>query len=327
VELNDTFGRTHKSLRISVMDKCNLRCTYCMPENMQFLKRDALMTRDEIDQIASIFVNEFGIRKIRLTGGEPLLRDDIVDILSDISALGVEVGLTTNALKLDERLNELVQAGLRSVNISLDSLHAERFKLMARRDGLEKVLENIDRAHDAGLHVKVNMVVMKGINEDEILPFVDLTKARDLHIRFIEFMPFAGNRWTNAEVVGYKDILERVERAYSIHKLDDRPNSTAKAWQVDGFTGTFAVISTITEPFCSSCDRLRLTAEGKMRNCLFSQAETDLLSALRKGEDIRPLIQTNVLMKKERLGGLPPFEQEQAINEEMSERPMVSIGG
>lgn len=285
------------------------------------------MTREEIRTIATLFVEEGGVNKIRLTGGEPLLRDDVVNIVSDMTDLGVEVGLTTNAIKLAERLDELIGAGLRSVNISLDSLHAERFKLMARRDGLDKVLENIELAHTKGLHVKVNMVVMQGINEDEILPFVELTREKDLHIRFIEFMPFAGNSWTNKDVFSYQQMLDQINGKYAISKLSDKVNSTAKSWQVDGWKGTFAVISTITEPFCSTCDRLRLTAEGKLRNCLFSQHETDLLSALRNGEDIRPLIVQNVLAKKERLGGLPAFEQEAAVQEEISARPMVSIGG
>lgn len=298
-----------------------------MPENMQFLKKDALMSREELRKIASVFINEYGVNKVRITGGEPLLRTDVAHIVSDLVEMKVKVGLTTNALKLHEHVDALVDAGLRSVNISLDSLQVERFKLMARRDGLEVVINNIKTALEAGLRVKVNMVVMRGINDDEILPFVEMTRENALHVRFIEFMPFAGNSWSKGEVYGYREMLDTIRGSYAIRKLNDEPNSTAKAWMVDGFVGTFAVISTITEPFCSTCDRLRLTAEGKMRNCLFAQAETDLLTPLRNGEDIRPLIEQNVLLKKERLGGLPEFDREKEVGEKISERPMVSIGG
>lgn len=325
--LSDRFGRIHRSLRISVMDKCNLRCTYCMPEHARFLANDKLMTRAEIKHMASIFVQDFGINKIRLTGGEPLLRNDVVDIVGDMIDLGVTLGLTTNALKLGEKLEALKNAGLESVNISLDSLDAERFKLMTRRDGVQRVLENIELAHEVGLHVKVNMVVMKGINDDEILPFVELGKQRRIHTRFIEFMPFAGNSWNRESVFTYASMLERICESYEVEKLNDTPNSTAKSYRVKGFEGTFAVISTITEPFCSGCDRLRLTAEGKMRNCLFAQEETDLLFALRNGFDIRPLIQENVLGKQAALGGLELDDGSGSAPEDLSERPMVSIGG
>ncbi len=327
--LTDRFGRTHRSLRISVIDKCDLRCTYCMPEHQQFLPREELMTREEISTLAALFVEHYGIDKIRLTGGEPLMRPDIAEITADLAKLPVKLGLTTNATRLHLQLDQLIAAGLRSLNISLDTFDAERFRTLSRRDGHDRILANIAQAMDRGLHVKLNMVVMRGLNDDELLRFVELTRDREVHVRFIEFMPFAGNKWGREKVFTYAEMLDRIQGRYPIQKLDDDPHSTAKAYRVTGWKGTFAVISTVTEPFCGTCDRLRLTAEGKMRNCLFAREETDLLGALRRGEDLAPLIQSNVLAKHKMLGGLPPFnmEKQQEVLGGLSGRPMVKIGG
>lgn len=327
--LIDRHGRAHRSLRISIVDKCDLRCTYCMPEDQQFLKREELMTRTEIATLARLFVERFGVAKLRITGGEPLLRPDVVDIVRDLHGLPVKLGLTTNALSLHKHLDGLIEAGLRSINISLDTFHAERFKTIARRDGFDRVWGNIQVALSAGLHVKVNMVVMRGVNDDEILRFAELTRDHPMHVRFIEFMPFAGNKWGRERVYTYGEMLGRIGSVHSFSKLDDDPNSTAKAYRIDHWPGTFAVISTVTEPFCGSCDRLRITAEGKMRNCLFAREETDLLSALRRGENVAPLVEANVLAKHLMLGGLPAFkpEAEEQVLKDLSARPMVSIGG
>lgn len=328
-DLVDKHGRTHRSLRISIVDKCDLRCTYCMPEDQHFLKREELMTREEILHIARLFVERYGITKIRITGGEPLVRPDAVDIVHDLSELGVSLGLTTNAMTLDRHLDALIAAGLRSINISLDTFDAERFRKISRRDGFDRVWANIQEALRRGLRVKVNMVVMRGVNDDEILRFVELTREHPVHVRFIEFMPFAGNHWGRDRVYTYAEMLGHIGSVHSFEKLGDDPHSTAKAYRVPGWPGTFAVISTVTEPFCGDCDRLRLTAEGRMRNCLFTREETDLLSALRRGEDISPLIEANVLAKHAMLGGLPPFkpEKQEEVLHDLSERPMVSIGG
>ena len=327
--LTDSHHRVHRSLRISIVDKCDLRCTYCMPEDQHFLKREELMTREEIAVIAKLFVERYGISKVRLTGGEPLVRPDAVDIVRDMAQLGVSLGLTTNAMTLDRHLDALIAAGLKNINISLDTFDAERFKRITRRDGFDKVHGNILLALDRGLRVKVNMVVMRGVNDDELLRFVELTREHPVHVRFIEFMPFAGNHWGRERVYTYGEMLGHIGSVHSFEKLDDAPHSTAKAYRVPGWPGTFAVISTVTEPFCGDCDRLRLTAEGKMRNCLFTREETDLLSALRRGEDIAPLIEANVLAKHAMLGGLPPFkpESQEEVLHDLSARPMVSIGG
>ena len=327
--LNDRLGRTHRSLRISIIDKCDLRCTYCMPEDQRFLQREELMTREEIATITRLFVQRYGITKVRLTGGEPLVRPDAVGIVRDLSGLGVSLGLTTNALSLHKHLDALVEAGLRSINISLDTFDAERFKQIARRDGFGTVWANIRSAMSRGLRVKVNMVVMRGVNDDEILRFMELTREHPVHVRFIEFMPFAGNHWGRDRVYTFAEMLGHIGSVHSFEKLNDDPHSTAKAYRVPGWPGTFAVISTVTEPFCGDCDRLRLTAEGRMRNCLFAREETDLLSALRRGEDIAPLIEANVIAKHAMLGGLPQFrpERQEEVLHDLSARPMVSIGG
>lgn len=327
--LNDRLGRTHRSLRISIIDKCDLRCTYCMPEDQRFLQREELMTREEIATITRLFVQRYGITKVRLTGGEPLVRPDAVGIVRDLSGLGVSLGLTTNALSLHKHLDALIEAGLRSINISLDTFDAERFKQIARRDGFGTVWANIRSAMSRGLRVKVNMVVMRGVNDDEILRFMELTREHPVHVRFIEFMPFAGNHWGRDRVYTFAEMLGHIGSVHSFEKLNDDPHSTAKAYRVPGWPGTFAVISTVTEPFCGDCDRLRLTAEGRMRNCLFAREETDLLSALRRGEDIAPLIEANVIAKHAMLGGLPQFkpERQEEVLHDLSARPMVSIGG
>lgn len=329
VPLNDRLGRTHRSLRISIIDKCDLRCTYCMPEDQRFLQREELMTREEIATITRLFVQRYGITKVRLTGGEPLVRPDAVGIVRDLSGLGVSLGLTTNALSLHKHLDALIEAGLRSINISLDTFDAERFKQIARRDGFGTVWANIRSAMSRGLRVKVNMVVMRGVNDDEILRFMELTREHPVHVRFIEFMPFAGNHWGRDRVYTFAEMLGHIGSVHSFEKLNDDPHSTAKAYRVPGWPGTFAVISTVTEPFCGDCDRLRLTAEGRMRNCLFAREETDLLSALRRGEDIAPLIEANVIAKHAMLGGLPQFrpERQEEVLHDLSARPMVSIGG
>jgi cyclic pyranopterin phosphate synthase len=325
----DRHGRTHRSLRISIVDKCDLRCSYCMPEGQRFLPNTVLMTREEIRTLATHFVERYGINKIRLTGGEPLMRPDVVDIVRDMAQLPVKLGLTTNGMRLHLYLDELMAAGLKGVNISLDTFDAERFQRLSRRAGHGLILANIEEAIGKGLHVKLNMVVMRGVNDDELLRFVELTRERNVHVRFIEFMPFAGNKWGRDQVCTYAEMISRISGAWPIEKFNDAPHSTAKAWRVRGWAGTFAAISTVTEPFCGNCDRLRLTAEGKMRNCLFAREETDLLTPLRKGEDLSTLIESNVRAKHEMLGGLPPLrpEKESEVLHDLSKRPMVSIGG
>lgn len=324
--LMDRFGRVHDYLRISLVDKCNLRCTYCMPEHVRFLPQSQLMTADEILALAEIFV-ELGVKKIRLTGGEPLLRKDFGAIVRRLGTLPVELALSTNAVLLNEFIDDLKAAGLRSINVSLDSLDAGRFQALTLRDQFQKVQENIRLALAAGIRVKLNVVVMRGVNEDEIPAFVALTEHAGFHVRFIEFMPFDGNRWEWDKVYGLEEILADLGKHFPIEKLHDDPHSTSRAYRVPGYQGTFAVIATVTAPFCGDCNRIRLTAEGKLRNCLFAREEVDLLAALRAGEDPRPLIHAGILTKAERLGGLPEFQDRDALSAALSARAMVKIGG
>ncbi|MBW8049143.1 MAG: GTP 3',8-cyclase MoaA [Cytophagales bacterium] len=305
--LKDAFGRPHDYLRISLTDKCNFKCVYCMPENSCFLPHDQLLTRDEILEIAKVFV-ELGIKKIRLTGGEPLVRKDAAHIIEQLGKLPVELAITTNGYLLDSYLNTFKKAGTKSVNVSLDTLNEDKFLTITKRDCFYKTLANIHLFINEGFHVKVNTVVIKGMNENEIVDFVKWTRNSNIHVRFIEFMPFNGNQWQRDKIVPFKEMLGRIKDIYTIEKLQDAPNSTSKSYRVKGFDGTFAVISSVTAPFCNDCNRIRLTADGKLKNCLFSNDEADLLQALRNGKDIKPIIIECIARKYKERGGLKQFD-------------------
>ncbi len=325
--LTDSFNRVHNYLRVSITNNCNLRCFYCMPNEDYIATPSAqLMQANEINEIARIFVS-LGVTKIRLTGGEPLVRKDAAKIIHQLSAYPVELTLTTNGTRLHQFLPVLKNAGVRSVNVSLDTLDPQKFQLMTKRDQYEKVLDNIRLISEQNIHVKVNVVMMKGVNDSEINDFVEMTKHLPVHIRFIEFMPFSGNHWQSDKVFGWKQILSVIESKYDFIKLKDETHDTAKKYIVPGHAGTFAVISTITSPFCGDCNRMRLTADGKMKNCLFSQEETDLLSPLRRGEDIVPFIKQSILNKARERGGqfLPDIEK--MDTSAIKNRSMISIGG
>lgn len=325
--LTDSFSRLHNYLRISLTDACNFRCVYCMPEeDMEFTPGDQLMTADEIVAMATLFVS-LGVTKIRLTGGEPLVRKDAADIMKRLSALPVSLTLTTNAYRIDRFIEVMKQSGIRSINVSLDSLNVDTFFLLTRRSVFDQVYKNIFLLLEQGFRIKINVVVMKGINDAELNDFIALTQAQPIHIRFIEFMPFKDNQWQSGKVFSYREMLQRIEEKYRFYKIQDGPNDTAKHYQVEGYAGTFAVISTMTEPFCSTCNRLRLTADGKMKNCLFSKNETDLLGALRKGEDIEPLIRHNLLEKKSQLGGQLFHDLSMNDLHPSENRSMIRIGG
>ena len=323
----DKHNRIHNYLRISLTDNCNLRCFYCMPDaDYSFMPSSQLMQAEEINQIARTFIS-LGTNKIRLTGGEPLVRKDADTIIKNLSAFPVKLSLTTNGVRLHEFIHTIREAGITSINVSLDTLQAEKFQLVTKRNNFRRVWDNIQLLLEHHIHVKVNMVVMKGINDSEINEFVAWTKHAPVHIRFIEFMPFTGNRWMDDKVVTWQDILGTIETKFSWIKLKDEANDTTKKYKVPGHQGTFAVISTMTSPFCSTCNRMRLTADGRMKNCLFSKEETDLLSAFRRGEDIVPLILGNVQAKAAERGGqfVEDFHQLQAV--EIENRSMIAIGG
>jgi cyclic pyranopterin phosphate synthase len=323
----DTFGRVHTYLRISLTDNCNLRCFYCMPEeDYIFTPAAKLMQTDEIAALAKIFVAN-GVDKIRLTGGEPLVRKDAGDIIAALSGLPASLTLTTNATRLHEFADILQEAGVRSLNISLDTLQAEKFIMLTRRDQFRRVKDNIDEMIRRGFRVKVNAVIMKGLNDNEINDFVRWTQDTPVHVRFIEFMPFSGNRWTSNKVVTLQEILTTVYKEYVALPLVGDQHDTAKAFRVPGHLGTFAVISTMSDPFCSGCNRIRLTADGRLKNCLFSKEETDLLTPLRRGEDVLPLILANIAGKKKELGGQITTDFEHLHPENIDNRSMITIGG
>jgi cyclic pyranopterin phosphate synthase len=325
--LTDTFNRNHNYLRISLTDVCNFRCTYCMPkEDMTFTPGPNLMQTDEVVALAKIFVQN-GVDKIRLTGGEPLMRKDFDNIVSQLSLLGITVTLTTNARLLHHHLQHLIKNNVRSINISLDTLQATKFKSITRRNDFEIVYSNINACLKWGLHVKLNVVLMKGVNDDEIIDFIELTKSFPVHVRFIEFMPFNGNNWDGKNVVTFNDIITLASNHFDIFKLKDEYNDTAKKFKIPGHEGTFAVISTMSQPFCNSCNRLRITADGKMKNCLFSNGEINLLQSLRNGADVVPLIKLCIQQKAKSLGGQFIAEIDNIDAAQIHNRSMIKIGG
>lgn len=325
--LQDSFGRVHDYLRISLTDNCNFRCTYCMPqEDMQWMPSSKLMSADEIVQIAEVFVS-LGVKKIRLTGGEPLVRKEFADILARLSKFSVELTLTTNGILLDKHLESLKSAGVKSINISLDSLNKEVFKNLTKRDQFDQVWNNILLMLDNGFRVKINAVALHGVIEKEVSDFIRVTEKLPLHVRFIEFMPFAGNHWSSNQVVTAVELLKIVTDEFEVIKLDDKPHATAKKYKAVGHEGTFAFITTMSQHFCGDCNRMRLTADGKMKNCLFGKEEMDLLGAIRKGEDILPLIQTSLSRKHAALGGQFTPDYLKADPEKIENRSMINIGG
>jgi cyclic pyranopterin phosphate synthase len=287
VPLIDPYARRVKDLRISITDRCNFRCTYCMPEEgMQWLPRDELLTYEELARIARVCVERFGFEAIRLTGGEPLVRAHITRLIEMLSPLGVDIALTTNGVRLPELAHDLRAAGLQRVNVSLDTLRRETFLALTRRDELERVLAGIDAALHAGLHpVKVNVVVIRGVNDDEVVDLARFGREHGVGVRFIEFMPLdAQGEWSNEQVVPAQEILDRIGAVFPLraHATVDHVEPAARYEYADGI-GDVGAIPSVTEPFCESCDRVRVTAEGKFRTCLFALEEFDLRSILRDG--------------------------------------------
>jgi cyclic pyranopterin phosphate synthase len=286
ISLVDGFGRFHRDLRISVTDRCNFRCTYCMPaEGLDWMAREDLLTYEELARVARICVERFGFDGIRLTGGEPTVRANLPVLIEQLSSLGVDLSLTTNGTTLTNLAPTLVAAGLERINISLDSLQRDRFEQITRRDELDKVLEGIGAAVSAGLApVKINCVVMRGVNDDEIVDFARFGRDRGVTVRFIEFMPLdAQGEWTNEQVVTKAEIVAAIGDVFPLEPVAERESDPAARWRyVDG-GGEFGVIPSVTEAFCESCDRVRLTADGMLRHCLFATRELDLRTLLRNG--------------------------------------------
>ena len=325
--LTDSFGRYHDYLRISLTERCNLRCRYCMPEEGVTLSPGTnILTAEEIVYLSKLFVSQ-GVRKIRLTGGEPLVRKELIQIVTEMSRIESleSIGLTTNGITLGRKLPALREAGLDTLNISLDTLVEAKFEFISRRRGHARVLENIYKALDMGFdRVKVNVVVMKNVNDDELQDFVALTKEKNLEIRFIEFMPFDGNAWSRDKLVPYTAMLEQLRKCYpSLTKVPDPANSTSKAYQVEGYKGQFGFITSMSEHFCHSCNRLRITADGNLKVCLFGANEVSLRDLIRRGaseEELMEVIGMAVKRKKRQHAGMD-------IIAATKNRPMILIGG
>ena len=302
--LTDLFGRVHKDFRISVTDRCNFRCQYCMPEEgLDWLKREELLSFEEITRITKILVENYGINSVRLTGGEPTLRANLSDLISMLSELPIEIALTTNGISLDKNAHNFRSAGLHRVNISIDSLKAERFKEITLRDDMKKVITGIEASIEAGLSpVKINVVVMRGINDDEIIEFAKFGRERGVIVRFIEFRPIdADEKWSTLSVVSLEEIFSTINSVYPLEVVK-RSNAPASRFRYIDGQGEIGIVASVTQKFCDTCDRIRITADGQFRNCLFSNEEFDLKEALRSessDKEICELLEMAVSAKRE----------------------------
>ncbi|MCG6158611.1 GTP 3',8-cyclase MoaA [Rubinisphaera margarita] len=306
--LQDTFGRVHDNLRVSVTDRCNLRCFYCMPaENVQYLPRPEVLTFEEITRFVRVMIGHCGIRKIRLTGGEPLVRQNLERLIEQLATIpGLnDLALTTNGILLPQQAAALYAAGLRRLNISIDTLDRDRFQQMTRRDSLEQVLAGIEAARETGFHVKLNAVAIRGLTEEDLVPLAMLSRESGLEVRFIEYMPLDAERsWERDKVLRTETMLERLEQEIAplVPLGDHAPSNPAVAYGFEDGRGRIGFISSISRPFCAHCNRFRLTADGKIRNCLFSTEETDLRSLLRSDasdDDLVLAVQQSISAKKE----------------------------
>lgn len=328
--LTDTFNRHHDYLRISLTERCNLRCLYCMPEDgIDLAPKDYLLTTEEIERLVKLFAKEGGVRKVRLTGGEPTVRKDLTDIVERISRIdGIEhVAMTTNGVALKSKLDALKRNGLKSINVSLDSLVKAKFEFMTRRDGLEKVLKSIDEAIRIGIEtVKVNVVVVRGQNDDELLDFVQFAKEKPVNVRFIEYMPFNGNKWETRKMVSYAEMFDTIQKKYpSIARIPDETKSeVGKNFQIDDFQGTVSFVTSMTNHFCGGCNRLRILADGNLKVCLFGNAEVSLRDAMRvdnaSDDDLKAIVEGAVKRKKAKHAGMENLAF-------MENRSMIRIGG
>ena len=306
--LRDSYGRVADDLRISITDRCNFRCIYCMPaEGLKWLRREDILRFEEITRLARIFVERYGVRTIRITGGEPLVRINVEELIGMINEIDptLDITMTTNGVLLRDKAHRLKAAGLKRINISLDTLHIDRFKDIARVDAFERVMEGIAAATDAGLSpIKLNMVVMKGHNEDEVVDFARLAREKGHEVRYIEFMPLDGdNTWTNEQVVPSQRIQEQIEDLFPLVPVNDtRPGPATRFKFADAAPGGVGFISSVSQAFCTTCNRVRLTAEGGLRTCLFSLHETPLRDLMRSGssdDSIGRVIEAAVWRKEE----------------------------
>ena len=325
--LEDRYGRVATDLRVSLTDRCNLRCSYCMPaEGLEWLPDDSVLTDDEVVRLVRIGVELLGIREVRFTGGEPLVRRGLVDIVRRTHELGVETSLTTNALGLSRTAAALAEAGLDRINVSLDTVRREVFHTITRRDRFDDVVAGLEAARLAGLGpIKINAVLLRGINDDQAPELLRWAIAEGYELRFIEQMPLdAQHSWSREAMVTADEIFVALEREFVLKPAEEpRGSAPAELFTVDGGPATVGVIASVTRPFCGDCDRVRLTADGQVRNCLFAREESDLRAALRAGASDEELAERwRVAMAGKRAGhGIddPTFLQ--------PDRPMSAIGG
>lgn len=322
--LTDTFNRQHSYLRISLTEKCNLRCVYCMPEEgVPLSAPSSLLTTPEILLLASTFVSQ-GVTKIRLTGGEPTVRPDILPLMQQLGTLrphGLrELCITTNGVALHRKLEPMVAAGLTGVNLSLDTLDPWQYQIMTRRRGFDAVQRSIARLHElnkagAGVRFKINCVVMRGVNDGEILDFVAMTRDKDVEVRFIEYMPFDGNKWSQGKMFSYDEMLDLIRTRYpSLQKVEDHKNDTSKTWHIPGFAGRLGFVTSMTHNFCGTCNRLRITSDGSLKVCLFGNEEVSLRDIVREVNGGQPideeaLARLRKVAMDQQLPSLPRSEQ------------------
>ncbi len=322
-DIRDSFQRIHNYLRISVTDRCNLRCFYCMPEEgIDLTEKSMVMNYDEIIGIAKNFI-DLGVDTIRLTGGEPLVRKGVDQLLEQLGELPVRLKITTNGILLDKFYDQFERIGLKDLNISLDSLDQVQAAFITKRDYFNRIMSNIEEGLKRRFNIKLNIVLIKGVNDNEIVDFVKLTKYKKLSVKFIEFMPFKGNKWDWSKGVSEDEVLNHLGTLGKIQPLINPPHSTSSNFQIAGHQGSFGIVSTITKPFCADCNRIRLTVDGKMKNCLFANDEVDLLTAYRSSEDIKPLILKTILLKKYSRDGMDVMDKSKYENN----RSMTAIGG
>lgn len=328
--LVDRYGRVHRDLRISLTDRCSLRCTYCMPaEGVPWLKGSTLLSTEELVRLARVAVG-LGVREVRLTGGEPLLRPDVVDVVRALAAIEtpdgpLDLSLTTNALRLPALAAPLRDAGLDRVNISIDTLQRARFIDLTRRDRLADTLAGIEAARVVGFSpIKLNALIMRGVNDDEVADLVSFAVERGLEMRFIEHMPLdGGHTWRREDMVTAEEILAAISERFSLEPLGHDGSAPAEKFRIAGTDATVGVIASVTRKFCDRCDRVRLTADGQFRNCLFSHEESDLRTLMRSGADDDQLAEAMIACVARKLPGHgiddPSFVQ--------PSRPMSAIGG
>lgn len=320
--LTDSFGRRHDYLRVSLTDRCDFRCLYCMPEEgVAWKQKDEILSFEEIERLVGIFAR-LGCRKVRLTGGEPTVRRGYLDLVARLASTGLSVHLTTNGARLKEDAKTLAEH-LAGINVSIDSLRRERFEKITRRDKLDDVLAGIEACLTNDLPIKVNVVVMPGMNDDELLDFVEFVRERPMQVRFIEFMPFLGNLWKADRVVSFADMKEQIAVRYQLIPLPTEASAVAKEFAIEGFRGTIGFVTSMTDSFCGGCNRLRLTADGSLKTCLFLPPRASLRDMMRAGasdEELATVIRADLMTK---WAGHPPMNRWK----QHDHLTMVQIGG